>query len=156
MAMTKEKSGRDGEPVPAEEPEAADREIRPEKPGKPEISDLTERDGTDETDVTDATDAASPAGDEAGPGEDKLKQELDASLAEAEILRKRLAEAQRRETQRSRTEAVRRYFEDEGLPEGLKMIQVRSFDYDMFGSALEGDLYLMKESILKATLEESP
>jgi hypothetical protein len=117
MAMTKEKSGRDGEPVPAEEPEAADREIRPEKPGKPEISDLTEQNGTDETDVTDATDAASPAGDEAGQGEDKLKQELDASLAEAEILRKRLAEAQRRETQRSRTEAVRRYFEDEGLPE---------------------------------------
>ena len=46
--------------------------------------------------------------------------------------------------------------EDEGLPEGIKMIQTRSFDYDMFGSALEGDLYLMKESILKATLEESP
>lgn len=46
--------------------------------------------------------------------------------------------------------------EEEGLTEGIKMIQVRSFDYDMFGSALEGDLYLMRESILKATLEESP
>ena len=46
--------------------------------------------------------------------------------------------------------------EEEGLSEGIKMIQVRSFDYDMFGSALEGDLYLMRESILKATLEESP
>ena len=42
------------------------------------------------------------------------------------------------------------------LPEGIKMIQVRSFDYDMFGSAVIGDMYLMKESILKATFEETP
>lgn len=46
--------------------------------------------------------------------------------------------------------------EEEGLPEGIKMIQVRSFDYDLFGSSLEGDLYLMRESILRGTLEESP
>ena len=46
--------------------------------------------------------------------------------------------------------------EDMGLPEGIEMIEVRSFDYDMFGSALNGDIYLMKESILKATLDESP
>ena len=46
--------------------------------------------------------------------------------------------------------------EDSCLPEGIKMIQVRSFDYDMFGGALNGDIYLMKESIVKATLEESP
>ena len=46
--------------------------------------------------------------------------------------------------------------EEEGLPEGIRMIQARSFDYDLFGSSLNGDLYLMKESILKATLEESP
>ena len=46
--------------------------------------------------------------------------------------------------------------EDEGLPEGIKMIQVRSFDYDIFGTSLDGDIYLMKESILKATLEETP
>ncbi len=46
--------------------------------------------------------------------------------------------------------------EEECLPEGIKMIRVRSFDYDIFGSSLNGDLYLMKESILKATLDESP
>lgn len=46
--------------------------------------------------------------------------------------------------------------EDAGLPEGIKLIQARSFDYDIFGSTLDGDLYLMKESILKATMEESP
>lgn len=111
MTMTKEKSDRDGEPVPAEEPEEADREIPQEKPGKPETSERTEQDGTD------ASDASSPAGNEAGSGENKLKKDLEASLAEAEILRGKLAEAQRREAQRSRTEAVRRYFEDEGLPE---------------------------------------
>ena len=41
-------------------------------------------------------------------------------------------------------------------PEGLRMIQVRSFDYDIFGSAVVGDLYIMRESTLKATLAESP
>ncbi len=46
--------------------------------------------------------------------------------------------------------------EDAGLPDGIEMIQVRSFDYDIFGSAINGDVYVMKESILKATLEESP
>ena len=46
--------------------------------------------------------------------------------------------------------------EDMGLPEGIEMIEVRSFDYDIFGSALNGDVYLMRESILKATLDESP
>ncbi len=112
--MTKEKSDRDGEPVPAEEPEEADREIPQEKPGKPETSERMEQDGTD---ASDASDASSPAGDKAGSGEDKLKRDLEASLAEAEILRGKLAEAQRREKERSRTEAVRRYFEDEGLPE---------------------------------------
>ena len=46
--------------------------------------------------------------------------------------------------------------EDEGLPEGIRMIQVRGFNYDLFGTTLEGDVYLMKESLLKATLEETP
>ena len=46
--------------------------------------------------------------------------------------------------------------EEDCLPEGIKMIQVRSFDYDIFGSSINGDVYLMKESILKATLDESP
>ena len=46
--------------------------------------------------------------------------------------------------------------EEEGLPEGIKMIQVRSFDYDLFGSSLEGDIYIMRASILRGTLEESP
>lgn len=46
--------------------------------------------------------------------------------------------------------------EEEHLPQGLKMIQVRSFDYDIFGDSLNGDVYLMKESILRATMEESP
>ena len=46
--------------------------------------------------------------------------------------------------------------EEDCLPEGIEMIQVRSFDYDLFGSSLNGDVYLMKESILKATLDESP
>ena len=46
--------------------------------------------------------------------------------------------------------------EDMGLPEGIEMIEVRGFDYDMFGSALNGDIYLTRESVLKATLDESP
>ena len=46
--------------------------------------------------------------------------------------------------------------EDECLPEGIKKIQVRSFDYDIFGGEIQSDLYLMKESILRATLEQSP
>ena len=46
--------------------------------------------------------------------------------------------------------------EDDGLPEGIKVIQIRSFAYHMFRSTLEGDAYLMKESLLKATLEETP
>lgn len=47
--------------------------------------------------------------------------------------------------------------EDACLPDGqIEMIQVRSFDYDIFSSYFEGDLYLMRESILKATMEESP
>lgn len=47
--------------------------------------------------------------------------------------------------------------EDECLPlEGIKMIQARGFGYELFGSELFGDLYLMRESTLKATLEQSP
>ena len=46
--------------------------------------------------------------------------------------------------------------EEEHMPQGLKMIQVRSFDYDIFGDSLNGDVYIMKESILRATMEESP
>ena len=46
--------------------------------------------------------------------------------------------------------------EDEGLPPGIKMIQVRSFGYDFLGNELEGDVYLMKGSILQAALEETP
>ena len=47
--------------------------------------------------------------------------------------------------------------EDACLPmEGIKMIQARGFSYELFGSELNGDLYLMRESTLKATLEETP
>lgn len=46
--------------------------------------------------------------------------------------------------------------EEPELPEGLRMVQVRSFDYDIFGSAVVGDLYIMRESTLLATLKESP
>lgn len=46
--------------------------------------------------------------------------------------------------------------EEEGLPAGIKMIQVRSFGYDFLGVELEGDLYLMKASILEATLADTP
>ena len=46
--------------------------------------------------------------------------------------------------------------EDECLPAGIKMIQVRSFGYDFLGTELEGDLYLMKASILEAALTDTP
>ena len=47
--------------------------------------------------------------------------------------------------------------EDACLPmEGIKMIQARGFSYELFGSEVNGDLYLMRESTLKATLEETP
>ena len=47
--------------------------------------------------------------------------------------------------------------EDACLPmEGIKMIQARGFSYELFGSELNGDFYLMRESTLKATLEETP
>ncbi|MBR6376821.1 MAG: hypothetical protein IKS05_03540, partial [Oscillospiraceae bacterium] len=46
--------------------------------------------------------------------------------------------------------------EEKCLPAGIKMLQVRSFDYDIFGGEINGDLYLMKESVLRTTLEESP
>lgn len=47
--------------------------------------------------------------------------------------------------------------EDACLPmEGIRMIQARGFSYELFGSELNGDLYLMRESTLKATLEETP
>ena len=45
--------------------------------------------------------------------------------------------------------------EDECLPAGIKMIQVRSFGYDFLGTELEGDLYLMKASILEAALTDT-
>ena len=54
----------------------------------------------------------------------------------------------------SRELAVR--LEEESLPAGIRMIQVRDFDYELFGSAVNGDVYLMQESILRATLEQSP
>ena len=46
--------------------------------------------------------------------------------------------------------------EDEGIPDGLRMIRVRSFGYNLFSDDIEGDAYLMKESLLRATLEETP
>lgn len=46
--------------------------------------------------------------------------------------------------------------EDEGLPEGIKMIQARSFGYHIFSETLEGDVYVMRESMLRSTLEETP
>lgn len=46
--------------------------------------------------------------------------------------------------------------EDAGMPEGIEAVQVRSFDYDIFGSSVNGDVYVMRESVLRATMEESP
>ncbi len=47
--------------------------------------------------------------------------------------------------------------EDACLPmEGIKMIQARGFGYELFGSELYGDFYIMRESTLKATLEQTP
>lgn len=46
--------------------------------------------------------------------------------------------------------------EEECLPAGIKMIQVRGFDYDFMGAEPEGDLYVMKESLLRTVLEETP
>jgi hypothetical protein len=46
--------------------------------------------------------------------------------------------------------------EEECLPAGIKMIQVRSFGYSFLGTELEGDLYLMKASILESTLTDTP
>lgn len=48
--------------------------------------------------------------------------------------------------------------EEEGLPEGIKLIQVRTGDY-IFASSnspIKGDLYLLKESVLKTNLEQTP
>ena len=39
---------------------------------------------------------------------------------------------------------------------GIRMIQVRDFGYDLFGTSLNGDVYIMKESLLKDTLEQTP
>lgn len=44
--------------------------------------------------------------------------------------------------------------EEEGLPEGIKMIQARGFDYVYFGNTLEGDVYIIKESLLQTNLED--
>lgn len=46
--------------------------------------------------------------------------------------------------------------EEEGLPDGIKMIQVRSFDYDLMGGEPEGDLYLMRASVLERALDSTP
>ncbi len=46
--------------------------------------------------------------------------------------------------------------EEEYLPAGIKMIQVRGFDYDFLGGEPEGDLYLMKASLLETILTETP
>ena len=46
--------------------------------------------------------------------------------------------------------------EDEGLPEGIRMIQVRSFDTSYSTMPIEGDLYLIKGSMLRSVLEEAP
>ncbi|MBQ1678592.1 MAG: hypothetical protein II062_03535 [Oscillospiraceae bacterium] len=47
--------------------------------------------------------------------------------------------------------------EDACLPmEGIVMIQARSFSYELFGSELSGDFYVMRESTLRATLEQTP
>ena len=46
--------------------------------------------------------------------------------------------------------------EDAGLPEGIKLVQVRSFADQLFSSKLEGDIYIIRESLLLASLEETP
>ena len=46
--------------------------------------------------------------------------------------------------------------EEECLPAGIKMIQVRSFGYSFLGTELEGDLYFMKASILESTVIDTP
>lgn len=46
--------------------------------------------------------------------------------------------------------------EEAGLPEGIKMIQIRSFANQMFRTTVEGDAYLIKESLLLKALEETP
>lgn len=43
--------------------------------------------------------------------------------------------------------------EARGLPEGIKMIQARGFDYVYFGTTLQGDVYVIKESLLRTNLE---
>ena len=46
--------------------------------------------------------------------------------------------------------------EDMGLPEGIKMIQVRSFANHLVSSTIEGDVYVIRESMLLSALEETP
>ena len=46
--------------------------------------------------------------------------------------------------------------EDAGLPEGIKLVQVRSFADQLFSSTLDGDIYIIRESLLRASLEETP
>ena len=46
--------------------------------------------------------------------------------------------------------------EEECLPEGIRMIQARSFGYDVFDSAPVGDVYLIRESMLLSAIEDTP
>ncbi len=43
---------------------------------------------------------------------------------------------------------------EEELPEGIKMIRVHDFNYDMFGTNTPGDIYIVPESQLRKMLEE--
>ena len=46
--------------------------------------------------------------------------------------------------------------EDEGLPEGIRMIRARAFGYDIFNDQMNGDIYLVRESVLHSALEDTP
>ncbi len=46
--------------------------------------------------------------------------------------------------------------EDENMPEGIKMIQATSYDNDLFGGAMVGDFYILRESNLRAALADTP
>ena len=45
---------------------------------------------------------------------------------------------------------------EEHLPDGIKMIRVHDFSYDMFGTATPGDIYIVRESQLSQKLTEQP
>ncbi len=45
---------------------------------------------------------------------------------------------------------------EERKPDGIKMIKVHDFGYDMFGTATPGDIFIVKRSQLEQMLEDKP